>query len=537
VGYGTTVIRTAQDVIAGRYRLERPVGDGGMGEVWQATDTVLGREVAVKILNSQTGQDTAFLARFRDEARTMAGLRHPGVAPVFDYGEATDDSPAYLVMAYVAGEALNHHIASAGRLGAAETASIVAQAAQALDAVHRAGVIHRDVKPGNLILQPDGSVVLVDFGVARSPRSAQLTGVDEIIGTAAYMAPEQVTKGELSPATDIYALGAVTYQCLAGRHPFPGTNALQVALRHVNDEPPPLPDDVPHSMRAVVLRAMAKDPADRFPSAAAMAAAVAVAGGLATIPTAGGLVSSAGPGVLAALAAGTGADRTPETAGSMTPASTGAAASTAATAAAGADEPYDPDAAQAPRPVGTRPTGVLAIPAAAGIAGARAASPGGAPGGTSGLAPGDTGGELEPTLTARRRPGGRALAAALTALAAAGLLAMLAFARAGSSGDPGPTPVPGGATTPAAVATTHRGGGTGATSGPAPVATTTRRSTPTSAPAPTGAAPTTAAAPAPTTAPAAAPTTAAPAATGTATTTTGAVDPGTSAPGSAAPTG
>jgi len=273
------------DVLDDRYRLEGRVAAGGMGDVWRATDTVLGRTVAVKMLLSGRAGDAGFEERFRQEARSMAALRHPGVADVYDYGSAGED--AYLVMAYVEGQPLSERIAEAGRLDPATTMSIVAQTAQALEAVHTAGITHRDVKPGNLIIQPDGSVVLVDFGVARSADSAALTGVDEVIGTALYIAPEQISKRPTGPATDIYALGAVAYHCLAGNPPFDGDNALVVAMNHLTDEPPPLPADVPAPVRDVVAAAMAKDPADRYPTAAAMAeAAQAAATGTAAGPTA-----------------------------------------------------------------------------------------------------------------------------------------------------------------------------------------------------------------------------------------------------------
>src|SRR5690348_15630778 len=184
-------------------------------------------------------------------------------------------------MTHIDGQPLTERIAEAGRLDPAATMSIVAQTARALSAAHGAGIIHRDVKPGNLITKPDGSVVLVDFGIARSANSATLTGVNDVVGTAQYIAPEQVSKQNIGPATDIYALGAVAYECLAGRPPFLGDNPVTVAMRHLNDDPPPLPADVPPPVRDLVATAMAKKPADRFPTAAAMAdAADAVAGKL-----------------------------------------------------------------------------------------------------------------------------------------------------------------------------------------------------------------------------------------------------------------
>ena len=258
-----------------RYRLHERIAAGGMGEVWRGTDDLLGRTVAVKLLHRRLVDDAGFGARFRGEARAMASLHHPGVADVYDYGETAvpgdDDRAVYIVMAWVQGQPLSERIAAAGRLDAATTASVVAQTARALQAVHEAGVVHRDVKPANLVVEPDGHVVLIDFGVAVTEDAAPLTAVNEVVGTALYMAPEQISKQKITPATDIYALGAVAYHCLAGHPPFPGDNALTVALQHLDAEPPPLPGDTDPGLRAVVARAMAKDPADRFPTAAAMA--------------------------------------------------------------------------------------------------------------------------------------------------------------------------------------------------------------------------------------------------------------------------
>jgi serine/threonine-protein kinase len=218
----------------------------------------------------------------------MAMLHHPGVADVYDYGETDRGDDAYIVMAHVDGQPLNLKIAEDGRLDPATTMSIVAQAARALHAAHAAGIVHRDVKPGNLIMCPDGTVVLVDFGIARSAHSTTLTGVDEVIGSARYIAPEQVSKEPTGPATDVYALGAVAYHCLAGQPPFPGENPVAVAMRHVHDDPPPLPADVPQPVRDLVVTAMSKGTTDRFPSAAAMAdaatAAAAASAGAATQP-------------------------------------------------------------------------------------------------------------------------------------------------------------------------------------------------------------------------------------------------------------
>ncbi|MDT4995640.1 MAG: eukaryotic-like serine/threonine-protein kinase [Actinoplanes sp.] len=266
-----------------RYRLDERIATGGMGDVWRGTDVVLGRVVAVKVLRTAMLTDPEFAARFYGEARMMAAFRHPGVVEVYDYASAGDlggeDQVAYLVMAFVDGEPLSARLKAEGCVPIAETMSIVAQAAEALHAAHQNGTVHRDVKPGNLIVKPNGTVILVDFGVARSAAVTSVTGLNAIVGTALYMAPEQVAKGNVTPATDIYALGAVAYHCIAGRPPFDGDNALQVALRHLEDDPDPLPDDVPPPVRALIGRAMAKDPDDRFGTAAEFAAAAMAAAG------------------------------------------------------------------------------------------------------------------------------------------------------------------------------------------------------------------------------------------------------------------
>ncbi|MEU8210862.1 serine/threonine-protein kinase, partial [Micromonospora sp. NPDC049044] len=261
-------------VVGDRYRLVESIASGGMGDVWRAVDETLDRCVAVKMLQPRLVADAGFGERFRREARAMAALRHPGIAQVYDYGEVSGpDALAYIVMECVQGQPLSERIAEVGRLDAAETMSIAAQTARALQAAHDAGVVHRDVKPSNLIIEPDGHVVLVDFGVAVTQEAASLTGTNQVVGTALYMAPEQVVRNETRPAIDIYALGAVVYHCLAGRPPHEGENAVAVALRHLDEEPQPLPEDVPAAVQRLVATAMAKEPARRFPTAAAMAAA------------------------------------------------------------------------------------------------------------------------------------------------------------------------------------------------------------------------------------------------------------------------
>ncbi|MCM0678486.1 serine/threonine protein kinase, partial [Micromonospora phytophila] len=267
-------------VLSERYRLGERVATGGMGAVWRCTDLALEREVAVKVLLPALTADPEFTTRFRAEARMLAALRHPGVVAVHDVGRSTlaDGSRIdYLVMEYVDGEPLGTWLRRAGRLDPASTMSVVAQAAEALHTAHLAGIVHRDVKPGNLLVKRDGRVVLVDFGIARSGTTAGITAANVVLGTASYMSPEQAANQPVSPATDIYALGAVAYFCLAGRPPFDGDNPLQVALRHLQDEPAPLPPGTPPPVVALVERAMAKRPGERYPDAAALADAAAEA--------------------------------------------------------------------------------------------------------------------------------------------------------------------------------------------------------------------------------------------------------------------
>ena len=233
--------------------------------------------MAVKILRSEFTDDPGFRARFRSEAQHAAVMVHPNIASVFDYGEVaapgTGESVAYLVMELVEGESLAHLLRREPRLSPELTLSIVRQTGAALAAAHAAGIVHRDVKPGNVLVAPDGTVKITDFGVAWSAASVALTGTGQVIGTAHYLSPEQAQGGKATPASDVYALGAVAYECLAGRRMFDGESSVQIVLMQIRDQPDPLPADVPPDLRALVERALAKDPAQRFPDGAAFAAA------------------------------------------------------------------------------------------------------------------------------------------------------------------------------------------------------------------------------------------------------------------------
>ncbi|MFF5084736.1 protein kinase [Actinoplanes sp. NPDC000266] len=256
--------------LGGRYRLDERIAGGGMGDVWRGTDEVLGRTVAVKILLPALLDEPGFAERFRGEARTMATINHPGVVDVYDYG--SDQQLAFLVMEYVEGDALSRTLSRVGRLTPARTMALVAQAADALQAAHANGIVHRDVKPGNLLVRPNGTLVLTDFGIARSALVGQLTVAGSVLGTASYISPEQASGAVATPASDVYALGVVAYQCLSGHRPFDGATPLEIAMKHVRDNPRPLPGDIPPAVRSIVDRAMAKDPGARWPSASAMAA-------------------------------------------------------------------------------------------------------------------------------------------------------------------------------------------------------------------------------------------------------------------------
>ena len=248
-------------IVGNRYSLRDRVASGGMGEVWRAVDDVLARDVAVKVLRPEYAADEDFLARFRAEARNAAMLSHHGIARVYDYGE--DDCCPYLVMELVPGEPISALLRREGRLPVDLALGVVAQVGAALGAAHAAGVVHRDVKPANLILTPEGTVKITDFGIARALGAPSLTRTGEVMGTASYLAPEQVSGGRGTAASDVYSLGVVAYECLSGVRPFRDQDPLAIAVAHLKEEPPPLPEEIPQAARDLVLTALAKDPADR----------------------------------------------------------------------------------------------------------------------------------------------------------------------------------------------------------------------------------------------------------------------------------
>ncbi|ADB76260.1 serine/threonine-protein kinase [Geodermatophilus obscurus] len=270
----------AGDVLQDRYELRSLIATGGMGEVWRAQDRVLGREVAAKVLKSEFTGDPVFLTRFRTEARLSAGLTHPNVAVLHDYGEVEPASPGgdrlvYLVMELVDGEPLSAVLRREGRLTPERTLELLGQVAAGLGAAHAAGIVHRDVKPANLLVRSDGTVKITDFGIAWSAANATVTRTGHVVGTAQYLAPELVQGQKATPAVDVYAWGTVAYECLAGRRPFDGPDPVEVAMRRVSETPAPLPADVPAPVRELVERTLATDPATRIPDGAALVAAVA----------------------------------------------------------------------------------------------------------------------------------------------------------------------------------------------------------------------------------------------------------------------
>ena len=265
-------MRPTQGVsFGGRYELQSRIAIGGMGEVWEATDHVIGRIVAIKILKDEYMGDPGFLERFRAEARHAALVNHEGIASVFDYGE--ENGSAFLVMELVPGEALSTLLERDGALSADKTLDIVAQTASALQAAHAAGLVHRDIKPGNLLITPDGRVKITDFGIARIADQVPLTATGQVMGTVQYLSPEQASGHPASPATDTYSLGIVAYESLAGKRPFTGESQVAIAMAQINEQPPPLPPTVPIPVQNLVMAMIAKKPADRPSSSATVARA------------------------------------------------------------------------------------------------------------------------------------------------------------------------------------------------------------------------------------------------------------------------
>ncbi len=259
----------AETILVGRYRLARLIERGGMAEVWEGRDEILDRPVAIKILDPRLAGDHQFEERFRLEAVSAARLAHPNVVSTFDTG--LDDGVAFIVMELVAGRTLRQVLRDEGPLPIPKAVAIAAAVADALHYAHQAGIVHRDVKPGNILIGQDGRVKVADFGIAKAASDHDLTHTGAVLGTAKYVAPEQVSGGALDRRSDIYGLGVVLYEMLAGRPPFTGDTDVAVAYQHANAEPPRLRQlrpEIPRRLESVVLKAMAKSPDQRFATAA-----------------------------------------------------------------------------------------------------------------------------------------------------------------------------------------------------------------------------------------------------------------------------
>ena len=256
-------------VYGGRYRLVKRIAIGGMGEVWEAKDDVILRSVAIKILKPEYMGDPGFLERFRTEARHAAKVNHEGIADVYDYGE--DSGNAYLVMELVPGESLATILEKEKSLAPNRVLDIVAQTARALHEAHLAGLVHRDIKPGNLLITPSGEVKITDFGIARVADQVSLTATGQVMGTVQYLAPEQATGKPATPSTDVYSLGVVAYEAISGKRPFSGETQMAIALAQINEPPPPLDESIDESIRNLIFDCLQKRPADRIASALELA--------------------------------------------------------------------------------------------------------------------------------------------------------------------------------------------------------------------------------------------------------------------------
>lgn len=262
-------------VLANRYRIQAKVGEGGMAVVYRAMDVVLRRVVAIKVLRSQYASDPEFVDRFRREAQAAASLSHPNVVNIFDVGQ--DDDVHYIVLEYVQGHNLKQIVRQKGPLSPRRAAQIARSVARALEAAHARGLVHRDIKPHNILITQEGRVKVADFGLARAASAATLTETGTVIGSVHYFSPEQARGQAVGPASDIYSLGVVLYEMLTGDVPFRGDSPIAVALKHLQEDPPPpgrRNDGIPAWLEQVVLRSLAKNPGERYASAAVMADAL-----------------------------------------------------------------------------------------------------------------------------------------------------------------------------------------------------------------------------------------------------------------------
>lgn len=256
------------ELLDNRYEIIRRLGSGGMADVYLARDTQLGRQVAIKVLYKRYARDEEFVARFRREAQSAAALNHPHIVSIYDRGEAEDSY--YIAMEYLEGRSLKDVINEEGPLEPARSIDYAEQMLRALQFAHENNVIHRDIKPHNIVINDRGQLKVTDFGIARAGSSPSVTETGSIIGTAQYLSPEQAKGKAVEQSSDLYSLGIVLYEMLTGRVPFEGENPVAIALKHLSDEPVPpqaLVPDIPDNLNAVVMRALAKDPRDRYPGA------------------------------------------------------------------------------------------------------------------------------------------------------------------------------------------------------------------------------------------------------------------------------
>ena len=257
------------NVYGGRYRLIKRIAIGGMGEVWEAKDDVILRSVAIKILKPEYMGDPGFLERFRTEARHAAKVNHEGIADVYDYGE--DSGNAYLVMELVPGESLATILEKEKSLAPNRVLDIIAQTARALHEAHVAGLVHRDIKPGNLLITPAGEVKITDFGIARVADQVSLTATGQVMGTVQYLAPEQATGKPATPSTDVYSLGVVAYEAISGKRPFSGESQMAIALAQINEPPPALNESIDEAIRDLIFDCLQKRPSERVATALELA--------------------------------------------------------------------------------------------------------------------------------------------------------------------------------------------------------------------------------------------------------------------------
>jgi serine/threonine-protein kinase len=345
---GRRIVAGLGDVLGGRYRLVELLGQGGMATIYRAADSQLGRDVAVKVLHREYGRDPDFVARFRKEAQAAASLSHPGIVGVYDFG--TDDDGPYLVMELVDGEDLASVLRRNGPLPPRQAARLVAEVGRALNAAHDRGIVHRDVKPGNIMLTATGRVKVTDFGIARAWADAGLTLPGTTLGSVHYFSPEQALGEPATAASDVYSLGIVLYELLTGRRPWEGDSAAAVAMARISAPPPRVSDvrpTVPPALEAIDRKALAPDAAARFASAGAMADALEAF-------LEEGRIAGARPA--APVATGpAGAARAVGAAGTVAGAAAGPFAGAAATSAMRVPPPYDASA-YADGPGGIDPT-------------------------------------------------------------------------------------------------------------------------------------------------------------------------------------